>query len=1335
MKKFLLIFGYGILSVILLVYAAFLIVPPFISLEKYKPEIQKLVLDNSKLNLDYSKIKIYTTPFLSVGAIIENPEIKLPDGSLFLKSPRIKAGIALPSILTLTVKTSKCYIDEPYINMEIVNDEQYKIVKVIEDIINENNAKPKTENEEKELPIDIEKIKIKVPSVKISNYNLFVNDLKSSHSLSLKGNELILGYNSNTNRVSVKTKSSLYSDDKENVTLDIKIASSLPEIEKNEDEADPEEKIEIPFVNPVRVYQTYDLKTNIVSRLDIKNTKSHGFIAFGFLNVDNLTLKLSDIKLPESYLHSKFSGKKIQYESNIYAKDNEKISLIGDVKYGKKPHLQSTIVSDEIHFTNLLALLKGLLDSLNIKNEIAQINASGYLKANAFIRTNFKKLSSNGSIIVKEGSIVNYKNNIGIKDIAANLIFENNVLNIKDTSATINGSKLTLGGMIDNNSNVNIKLDVNNLSLSALYSAFAPKELKREYLLNSAQLTSHIDIEGKLNDISAKLKTNLSNLSLSDYKKTMFITNKYADINLTANASDVKGRIDDSGFLFRIPSMKTTASVENVVVDVDKNNIVLNPFDLVYNNFSKINIKGKIANYVENPDLDLLLGGSLSTANIKQTLGADIAHYFDSKGSIPAKVTVKGDLKKQNIIAQVYSDSNNYITPVILNELKGSPALVNAEVKLQGNKIKVKNSGLYKKQSAGFSDNLENNMQGAVQIADLTAVIDNNHINLLRLNISKDLSGSLALFKKSSFKTKGKININGYFDNLTYSGGLKIWDINIPEIKTHVKNLDIDLSSKNIDLSAKQVNLNGSKLDGSLRTSLVPSSIIKLDDINVTSDLINVDKTMVVLDELMKYMPQGSSGAANQNANIPLSANGKFNIKKILTGNIDIYNTKGNLEIRKNNLYVNKLTCKAFEGDINGSVIVNLINSLITAKLKGSNVNLDEMLVKTANMKNTLSGRTSFETNISLKGATYLEQVKSLLGTVKFEAKSGIYGPFSKLENFFLAENIRENPVFSNTIGVILSPLTTIDSSRYEKLTGMLSFKNGIANLDTIKSQGDILCVLIKGNMNLVTNEINSNVRVRLASAVSDMLGPLSVANPVNLVKKTPGLNIMTAQLFKVFTQVVLESEYKEIPDFSILHSDSNATKFQIVLKGDTTKPLKLVKSFKWLALQADMDKAQKFSDAYVQEQTELAKQELVKKLQSEYEANNKIKVGVEKVLQMDTTAPAVKKVLVEEVVRSIQTKTTGTSTNSKALESAKQEVKDQIKEAANKKAKEKLDALEEKLKAKAEAKAKANQAATQETKPTAEVFEPKEEQKVQEKPQTPLQNETDVKSNSSDEG
>ena len=44
----------------------------------------------------------------------------------------------------------------------------------------------------------------------------------------------------------------------------------------------------------------------------------------GFFDADNLTLKLSNIQLPESYLHSKFNGERITYESNIFVKNNEK---------------------------------------------------------------------------------------------------------------------------------------------------------------------------------------------------------------------------------------------------------------------------------------------------------------------------------------------------------------------------------------------------------------------------------------------------------------------------------------------------------------------------------------------------------------------------------------------------------------------------------------------------------------------------------------------------------------------------------------------------------------------------------------------------------------------------------------------------------------------------------------------------------------------------------------------------------------------------------------------------------------------------------------------------
>ena len=1243
MNKYLKITAITIASVLITLYVLFLIVPPFINLDNYKGDIQKLVKDNSKLNLNYSKLKLYSTPMLSFGVILNEPDIKFDDGSTLLAAKKFKMGIALPSLLTLTVKTSRIHLDEPVLNLEIDDGSEYKIVKIIEDIINENNAKPKVESVPNPyLDKLVSLIRYKVPAVLISDYKVKVSDPQINHSLTLKGDKLKLGYTSAKNLVSAKTKAELLSDDNTNIKADIKISSSIPTSDDtSKEELDPEEKIDIPFINIVEIYQTYDLKTDITSRLKIRQIKGGSFIVNGFLNADNLNLKLSDIRLPDSFIHTKFSGKKVDFDCDINALQNENVTISGMMKYSKHPKMRLELNSDKIHFDNLLNLTVALLDSLNINHNLAQIKATGYLIANAKIRTNFKKLKSQGDIIIKDGSFINPQYNIGIKDIILNADFNNNSFNLKNSSMTINGSQLKMNGEITNKAKTNIKIDVDKLSLVELYHAFAPKEVKKLYDLTSAILTAHIDVSGKLDKLNINLKTILNKLALNDSKKTMFVSNDSANVTLKVQPEGVSGEFKNSKFAFKMPDLRTQTLIDELGIDIKTDAIIVKPFNVTYNNISKINIKGNIKNYLKEPDIDIFADGKIQTSTLAQTLGADAAHYMKYSGTIPVKARVNGNSKVQNILIQTYSDLNNYISPVILDELYLSPSIIQAEINLKGDSVRVKHAGIYKKLAAGFSDNLEQNLINTKQIAELSSIIYGNHINLFRIHLLRDLKGKIAIFDKSSFIAKGKIILTGYFDNINYSGNLKLENLDIPEILLKIKQTDLDFSSHYFNLKLNEISANESKVNVNLRGDLAPSRIFKIDNLYINSNLIDIDKAVKVSEKLEKYMPSQPKTASKnqQSADIALSAEGRFDIKKITTGQITVDNSRGNLFIRNNNLYISDLNSRAFKGVISGDIIVNLINQLITIRLNGSRIDANEMLVQAANMKDTLSGVMNFRTDISLMGATYLEQVKSLKGSIWFNSKQGVYGPFSKLENFFLAENIRENPVFKNTIGVILSPITRIDSSHYEELNGRLDFKNGVVRMNPITSRGNILCILIKGDMNLVDNTINSFVRVRLASAVSDLLGPLALANPINLVKNTPGLNVATAKLFSIFSQVVDEKEYAQIPDFSSKHKDSNATKFQIILKGDVAKPLKLVKSFKWLALQKDMDAAQEFSDKFVKEQEELAKQEMINKMQKEYENSHKTKVKVQKILRMDTTAPEVKDFIFNEVVESYDLK------------------------------------------------------------------------------------------------
>lgn len=1189
MKPFIKIFAIVIVSILVLSYLAFLIIPNFINLDKYKPDIQKMVLDNSKLNLDYSKIKLYSTPLLSLKIKIENAKITFSDNSELFYSPEIKTGIVLPSLLFLKIKTAQTEINNPSLTLDIINDKEYKIVKLIEDIINQNlnNKKSQTEPLSPFNQWVVDNLKIKIPSINIINYNVTVNDIKNSNNLKLNGENLTLGYNSKTNNIKIKTVSKLLSNDKENILADIDINASFLTNQKTKKE-DKKEEINIPFINIVKIYQTYDLKTSINSKLKIKQTKKDGLLIWGHFNVDDFTIKLGNTRLPKSYLHSNFNKKEIEYDTNINLSQNENINLKGILKQGKKAYLKTTIKSTEIHIENILNLLKGTLDSFNI-TLLDSIKAKGILNANAFIETDFKKLTSNGSITIKNGYFEETISKLKINNIIVNLILDNNALNIKDTKANVNNSSITASGSIDNNSNADIKIDFDELNLQSLYQTFAPKELKKSYEITSAKLTAHINIRGKLDNLNAELKTKLKNLNLNDAKKTMYLVNNEAQFNLLANSKEIKGDLLNNNLALSVPNLKTKIKINSIKVNIDDKNIILNPFDLIYNDLSKINVKGSINNYLQKPSIDILLDGKISTQNIAQTLGKEIAYYLNFKGSIPLKISIKGDDKKQDILAQIRADKNNYITFIDFNSLLNNPSTIQADISIENNKIKIKNSGLFKTTS-DFSNNLE-------KIADFSADLENDHIKQISLEILKEQNAKISIFKNSSLVLKGKMTLDGYIDNLNYKGNLKTRNISIPELLSKAELIDLNLSNKTALIDIKKANINSSLLDLSFKTNLTSLPIINLNDFNLKSDLIDVDKLMTVLNNLLKYTPTQTNSSKNSNAqaNIPIYLTGKIDILKLISGTITINDIKSDLLIKNNNLYLNNLICNAFKGDIKGAVNMNLITQVIKAKLEGKNLDSNKLLVDCANLKNTISGLLNFNTDISIYGATYQEQMKSLKGNLNFEISNGVYGPFAKLENFFLAQNIIQNALLKNTITSMTAPLKAIDTTHFKKLAGSLSFNKGVAKLNPITSQGDMLCLLINGNLNLLNNNINASINSHLNYDLSDKIGILAQTNPKYLTNNPNNINYAYISLYTIFSQVVTNEVFNKIPSFTKEYDKNKTTKFQITLNGNLQKPTNLVKSFKWLVLKSEMDEANKIKDSYIQSKKDKALQTIFK--------------------------------------------------------------------------------------------------------------------------------------------
>ncbi|MBQ3310607.1 hypothetical protein IJG72_00875 [bacterium] len=1184
MKKIKLILASIFVGVIVIAYACFLfLLPNLIDLNQYKPLLQKMVKEQIPLNINFDNAKVITSPTLSVGVKADNISVKFEDGSSLFSADSAKFSVALPSALLLTLKVDKAEINNPNLDFSIVDNKQFKILMLVEKILQakEDDFNDKTDIQENSF--DFSKIKIIVPNIKLSNYNVRIFDEKSGHFLKLHGDMLKGGYY-NGKFAKLKTNAEFYSDENKNINANIDINTFLPKFEGLDEEDDKPQRIELPFINPVLAYRKYDLKSNISSKLKIRQS-DNAFNIKGFLNIDDTTLKLSNYNLPACYFHGLFNGTKTQIDTNIQVAKNEKISLNGLIDYGKKPKLDVVISSTKIYFQDLITIAKAYLDSLHVKNDLHLISGMGYLEANTSIKTDFKKIQSDGQIIVRNGGIVNKIINLGITNANMNLLFFDNALNIKDTYIYINNALLKIDGKIDENSELNINVKANKIPIVGLYRAFAPSDIKNKFNVTNGYLSLDGKVSGQLKKLICNAKVDLMNFFLKDKNNSLNVTDEKLNIlvNYDSLSDCNKIVIKNNNFKILFPKVNSVISDKLLQIEIFDSQIKLNPTELFINKNSKIVFDGLINSDEKNPIFKIKGLGKLNAQDLKSFAGAQVNLFIDAKGQIPFYLDVNGNLKRQSMLVRMFANPQNYISPVKLEQTSGKNSVAQLKIDFKGDRLKIKDTGLFeinyvKDEEGNVSEHLD-------EIAGVTGTITSLNtvpfINVIKLTLPKGLSGSIQGFKNSKFNVNGKLFVFGNSKQPRIRGKINVNNFFIKDLMTTMESLNLDFKGHFLSVSVKNLLINGSDINSSLDISLLPSEILNIFNLRMVSNHFDVDRLLLVVTKLSRMIPPSKNvNTKNVQAQIPVSVkNGVVSLKNIKTGNIQIFDTNARIGLNKSILYVNNLKTRAFNGNVYGRISMNLLNNILMVHLNGSGLNTNKLLLDAANLKDMLSGKLTFGTDISVDIAQtdFNKLLKSLKGNVKFNIKDGQFGPFGKIENMIIAENIRNSQFFQTVIGGIINDLASIDTTHYKELKGNLSFKNGIVTIKPITSDGKVLNLYIAGDYNLLKNDVDFKVRAKMLSLISNVLGPIASINPVNLVKVTPGLNVASAKLFTIFTESVTQEELNIIPGFESKADNINSMNFQLIVKGDINKPLTLVKSFKWLALQNQIDMASTF--------------------------------------------------------------------------------------------------------------------------------------------------------------
>ena len=1192
MNLFLKIFGCLILTVFAAAYLTFLFcLPRAIDLNTFKPDIQKLAKEQGNVDIDFKNLHIITDPLLRAGIALEDISVNLPDGSELFKTDAIKGKISLPHLLLLTVKVVGVEVDNPFINLETTDGIQLKVLQLVEDIINTQIQAKKAEERkevaaEQETPFYVSMIKIKVPDVKINDYKLFINDLKNRHTLTLSGEELHLGY-FNGKIFKLKTNAELYSDNDKNVIANIVLDTFIPPSSGLDADDDEAVRVELPKINPVQMYRDFNLQSDINMNLKVRNSDKSGLCLGGYINMDKIAMTVSGYNLPESFLKFKFRGGIADMDTDFYITPDENIKLKGLLSYADKPFMNLKILTSKIYFNDVIMLVKAFADTLHIKNDLAEIKGNGYVNANADIKTNFKTLKSTGGIVVRDGAIVNEKIGLGFKGIKANILLADNLLKITDTHLFVNDSEINIEGNIDEDNIVDISILAEKLPLPKLFTAFAPEDLKKSYNLQEGDLSLDVKIYGELKNALSSIKLNLNDFVFTDKKNTMAVRNEKAAVDLTSNFKTIGGKIENNNFTVNLQPSNSVITNDLLTININEDNIDILPANIRINSQSAIKIKGSIQNYMKNPYIDFGLNGKINACDIKQLAYPFGDIYLNAEGTIPVKLALNGNSKRQHLIFQTMADKINHITPVDIQSIQGKQSILQAKVDFKGDRLRVKDTGLfYKDTPSVFGEDLSSNMDGTKEVFALSTTITGLHnpvpfINLLKITMPEELTMGIYAFKNSLMYLKGGMIVFGNIVSPSTKGDFRLHDLSIPDLLTTLETFDLHFLGKKLDINIKNLNLNGSDIGMDTTIELIPSNVINISDLSVKSQKIDLDKLLELSTAAMKYVPQmpaNSSAALQEPADIPINIKrGNIDLQEIKTGNITAYNTTGDISLNRNVFYLNKLGTNVFDGDVSGDVTANLVSMDLGLRLHGENFDVENTLFELMQMKDTLTGTLAFDTDLTMNGAapTQDEQMKSINGNVDFVIKEGQLGPFGKLENLILAENIRESEFFKTTIGTVINSVTSVNTSHFNELTGHLLFNDGILTIEPITSFGDVLCMHIGGIMDLISGEADMKIRGKLGSTVSNMLGPLAAVNPINLAKVTPGMDILAAKAFQFFCEEITQEEMDAIPDFGSDFNEMSTTKFQVVLKGDTAKPLTLVKSFKWLALASEIEQAQ----------------------------------------------------------------------------------------------------------------------------------------------------------------
>ena len=1216
-------------SVILALYVLFLIIPfvlsPFVN--SYSHYLSKVIDDTCGFKIRFENVKLVTTPKLTAGVKAGHISAMLPDDDEFLSADNAQIKISLLPLLIKRIELDKISAANISAVLKVQKDGKFLIEEYLP-----KNTDTAAETEQTQAPITGLPLGLKLsnhlPDIKINNYKASFIDLDSKKEYSIAGQNFNITDFILDKKINVKADGKITLAGDEQFSYDIKIFNRLmPDIELNDlvfapqNTAEDTKQPEI-TVNVIDIFKAINknqfcanLKTDIKTSGTFENPHLEGLIS-----IDGLTMAVDGKKLPDGHFILDLQGKKVLLNSELFTASNEKTSINGDLKTGKNAHLNLDFKSNA-EINNIFRIINSLAKSAGI-NDLETLSAKGAIDADFSIKSDLKKLESNGYFKIPSASIKYALYNVLIDNINADTDFSNNGINIKNAGFTILSQPLKIYGTIQNDTTTSMHLTADKLLLKGLVTAAGQTGLLKENDIKSGTLSAKVSLEGTFKEMKPSVNLSVNNINILNKPSSTSVKLNDAKFDVAQENGKYKGIINLDTLNIKNPL--AAVSMPAAKVTMDTKDITIADTYITLNN-SRADISGKIADYTgKKPQIDIRAQGALTASDIKAFLPKELAGEIKAVGKLPLLAVITGDNKAQNIDIQLLANPSNYISLLGVDKLTGKSTLINSNIKIADNSLKLSDTGLYALNgSRTLSENPKENLSGGANLVSVKGFVDNitsnPRLNGINIKSAEMLGASIPGFKNSKVTTQFELTLNGNPATPDMKGFANIPTVSIPTIKTNLKNMTVDITNKSINIDTPTITIDNSIMDAKTIVSTNFSKGIIVNSIDYKALLLDSDTLIKAMEGLPAQTSATSSAkASSSSAGADLGViirNGKGTITKFKSGNIIATDLNSDFSLKNNVFYLKGLQGSAYNGKFNGDISVNVLNGKTTVDFKGSGMNAVNAIEGAAGLKNALSGTLGFNAKLGLNAyaPNQNEMMKSMTGSVDFSVTDGEFGNIGRLENLLLAQNIVSNGVMAALVATVANKPVVKSSAQFKTITGDMSFNNGGAQIKSIKTSGPSMAYYITGKYNLINASANLTILGRLGADVVAALGPIGELSVSKLTSYIPKFGTLTGNLINAMTTDPKSEKTEEIPALS--NGSKNYKDFKATLNGGIESSSS-VKSFKWLSVcdtsQIEGGSLKDQLDASRQNMQQLRKEQIEDVKQSVEEVKNSAKQTAE---------------------------------------------------------------------------------------------------------------------------